>query len=113
MSERSARDLIESALPLLPSNNYEAGRVVGVAEGTIRRWRSGDFPASVRATTRYALERMVEVSVPEPAPVPSVAGLFELLREEQRIAGVRAEAARSEARAAELRAELLKIAGRF
>jgi hypothetical protein len=48
------RALVERVLGLLPTNNYEAAKVLQVAEGTIRRWRI-KAPATLRAETRRAI----------------------------------------------------------
>jgi transcriptional regulator with XRE-family HTH domain len=52
---RSAPQLIAAALKKLPENNYEAAGLLGVSEGTIRRWREGKTPSQLRAETRNAL----------------------------------------------------------
>lgn len=52
--------MVSEALGRLPDNNYEAAGILGVAEGTIRRWRDGKVPAQLRAETRRALERFLD-----------------------------------------------------
>lgn len=57
---RSAKQLIADALKRAPDNNYEAADLLGVSEGTIRRWRDGVVPERLRADTRHALEAYVD-----------------------------------------------------
>lgn len=52
--------MIADALDRVPANNYEAAEMLGVSEGTIRRWREGVVPDQLRADTRHALERFLE-----------------------------------------------------
>ncbi|HEX6926804.1 MAG TPA: hypothetical protein VF167_15385 [Longimicrobiaceae bacterium] len=55
-SSRSPEDMISEALSRLPPNNYEAAEILGVSEGLIRGWRAGQYPKTLRADTRKALE---------------------------------------------------------
>lgn len=57
-STRSIEQLITAALEKLPENNYEAAALVDVSEGTIRNWRGGKIPKSIRADTRKLLEEI-------------------------------------------------------
>lgn len=58
LGEMSDKDVVELALQRLPQNNYRAGELLGVSEGTVRRLRRGD--AELRDATREALIRFLE-----------------------------------------------------
>jgi hypothetical protein len=61
MTANYERTLVTRALELVgESSNVYAAEVLGVSEGTIRRWRAGDISTPLRTGTRVGLIRYIE-----------------------------------------------------